>query len=239
MKAHPLQLPEARQYEYHRMEKSVVIICNGSFPRSAYPRYLIKEADYIICCDGAFRRFLSAGKAIFGREHLPDIVIGDMDSLSLSLRKRYSHIMVHETDQEINDQTKAFNYAISHFKDISRIYITGADGKRPDHTIGNLSLLMEYARTHDLQEMGISVEMVSDYGTSFAITGTTELQCGEGRRISIFTPDNSLKIKSEGLVWPTDDVVFDNWWKATLNRTCSDTVKLTFSHPSVALIMLD
>ena len=54
-----------------------------------------------------------------------------------------------------------------------------------------------------------------------------------------FQFDNSLKISSVGLVWPTDDVVFDNLWKATLNRSCDDVVKLKFSHKSTALILLD
>ena len=50
---------------------------------------------------------------------------------------------------------------------------------------------------------------------------------------------DSLRIKSEGLEWPTDGVVFDNWWKATLNRASQDKVRLEFSHRSIALIMLN
>jgi thiamine pyrophosphokinase len=81
--------------------------------------------------------------------------------------------------------------------------------------------------------------MVSDYSTAFAITDSCELHIGEGRRFSIFSPDNSLKIKSRGLFWPLDNVVFDNWWKATLNVATEDIVSLEFSHPSIALIILD
>jgi len=96
-------------------------------------------------------------------------------------------------------------------------------------------LLMEYAR------MGVqpSIDMVSDYSTAFAVTDSCELFLGKGRRISIFSPDNSLKLKSDGLVWPTDGVVFDNWWQATLNRTGKDAVKLEFSHKSLVLIIID
>ncbi len=81
--------------------------------------------------------------------------------------------------------------------------------------------------------------MVSDYTTAFAITDTFEFHCGEGRKISIFSPDNSLRIKSEGLKYKTDDVVFDNWWQATLNTAEQDTVKLTLSHKSIVLIITD
>jgi thiamine pyrophosphokinase len=65
------------------------------------------------------------------------------------------------------------------------------------------------------------------------------MDCGTGRRVSIFSPDNSLRIHSEGLEWPLDNVVFDNWWKATLNRACDDRVRLEFNHKSIALIILD
>ncbi len=221
------------------MHKTLVIICDGRFPKSEYPRYLIRSADFIICCDGALQKFLRASTAIFGEKRLPDVVIGDMDSLSPALRRKHSEIIVQIDEQEHNDQTKAFRWALENVPGISQIYILGATGEREDHTIGNISLLMEYARTYDLEGMGINVEMISDHATIFAATDTFEMDCGEGRRVSIFSPDNSLRIKSEGLEWPTDDVVFDNWWKATLNRAFQDHIRLEFSHRSIALIMMD
>ncbi len=221
------------------MHNTVVIIGDGRFPKTEYPRYLIRNADFIICCDGALSKFIRNSESIFGERRLPDIVIGDMDSLSPALKKRHSDIIVRIEEQEHNDQTKAFRWAMENLHGMSQIYILGATGEREDHTIGNISLLMEYARTYDLEQMGINVEMVSDHATIFAVTDTFEMECGEGRRISIFTPDNSLRIKSTGLEWPTDDVVFDNWWKATLNRASQDTVRLEFSHRSIALIMME
>ncbi len=221
------------------MHKTVVIICDGRFPKSEYPRYLIRSADFLICCDGALQKFLRNSISIFGEKRLPDVVVGDMDSLSPTLRKRHEGIIVQIDEQENNDQTKAFKWAIENVEGISQIYIIGATGEREDHTIGNISLLMEYARTYDLEGMGINVEMISDHATIFAATDTFEMDCGEGRRVSIFSPDNSLRIRSEGLKWPTDAVIFDNWWKATLNRADQDHIKLTFSHRSIALIMMD
>lgn len=221
------------------MHKTVVIICDGKFPQTEYPRYLIRTADVLICCDGALTKFMRNSLAIFGEKRLPDVVVGDMDSLSPAMKKRYADIIVQIDEQEHNDQTKAFRWAIENISGIGSIYILGATGEREDHTIGNISLLMEYARSFDLAAMGINVEMISDHGTMFAVTDTFEMECGEGRRVSIFSPDNSLKIRSEGLEWPTDGVVFDNWWKATLNKASQDKVRLEFSHPSIALIMLN
>lgn len=219
------------------MHNSVVIICDGAFPKSEYPRYLIRTADFIICCDGALRKFIRNSKAIFGEQRLPDLVIGDMDTLSPSLQKKYPEIIIKEDEQEHNDQTKAVRWALNNLRGIESVHIIGATGGRTDHTIGNMSLLMEYTRMFDLSD--ICIEAVTDEGTIFPINDTVEFDCGEGRRVSIFTPDSSLKIKSEGLMYPTDDVVFDNWWKATLNISVRDNVRLELSHRSMALIVLN
>ena len=221
------------------MSREIVIICDGVFPKNEYPRYLIRTADFIICCDGALRKFLRGSMAIFGEERLPDKVVGDMDSLSANLKARYSHIIVQIDEQEHNDQTKAFRWALENLSDISTITIIGATGQREDHTIGNMSLLMEYARTYDLEAMGIQLQMITDHGVIFPVTDTMEFDCGIGRQVSIFSPDNSLRIKSSGLEWKTDDVVFDNWWKATLNRATQDRVRLEFRHRSIALVMMN
>ena len=221
------------------MLKTVVIICDGAFPKTEYPRYLIRTADHIVCCDGAFRKFLRNSLGIFGEERLPDVVVGDMDSLSQSMKEKYSDIIVQIDEQEHNDQTKAFRWALENLTGISTITIIGATGQREDHTIGNISLLMEYARTYDLESLGIQLQMVTDHGVIFPVTDTTEFDCGIGRQISIFSPENSLRIKSSGLEWKTDEVVFDNWWKATLNRATQDRVRLEFSHRSIALVMMN
>ena len=219
------------------MHKRVIIICDGKFPKKEYPRYLIRTADYIICCDGALKKFISNSVSIFGEERLPDLVIGDMDTLSKTLQQKYADIIIKETEQEHNDQTKAVRWVLNNLKDIESIHIMGATGGRADHTIGNTSLLMEYTRMFNLED--IVIEMVSDEGIIFPITDTVEFECGEGREVSIFSPDVTLNIKSEGLMYPTDDVIFDNWWKATLNKASRDTVRLTFSHKSIALVMLN
>ena len=232
---------------------TAVIIGGGEFPKKPYPRELIRGADIIVCCDGnALKAFLRHRKAIFGDDtRKPDAIIGDMDSMTPKLAKEYSKRLIKVEEQDDNDQTKAMCHILEHYPEVDSIHILAATGKREDHTIGNLGLLMEYARRwpvatgHDGESVmpdqtgHPEVDMVSDYSTAFTVTDTCDLILGKGRRISIFSPDNSLNIKSQGLVWPTDEVVFDNWWPATLNRTSEDLVHLEFSHKSLVLIITD
>ncbi len=243
---------------------NAVIVGNGDFPRTEYPRYIVASADYIVCCDGALASWLRNSPKIFTEERLPDAIVGDMDSLSPSLQRKYKDRIFSVDEQDFNDQTKALLYVLKHFPDVDCIHLIAATGKREDHTIGNISLMMEYARAlapagsgpdntdypkdflsgtmaealRPYRERGIRMDMTSDYSTIIAVTGSCEIAVGEGREVSIISADNSLRIKSEGLQWQTEGVVFDNLWKATLNRATEDMVKLNFSHPSAALLIL-
>lgn len=210
----------------------IAILCNGAFPTQPYPLYLLESADSVVCCDGALEKFIGAFP---GKE--PLAVIGDMDSLSPSLQASFASVLVHETEQDYNDLTKAMRWVLREHPEATEITILGATGLREDHTVGNLGLLMEYTRMFALGERRLS--MVSDFGTAFAIADSCSLHLGEGRRISIFSADNSLTIHSTGLEWPLDGVVFDAWWKGTLNRTTADVVTLTLSHPSPVLLITD
>lgn len=219
--------------------KTAAIIGDGEFPKKDFPRYLLASADIVICCDGALKPYLRNMESVFGKERYPDAIVGDMDSISLSLRKRFRNKIIQINEQDDNDQTKAVRHLLGNFPGVKEIHILGATGKREDHTVGNMSLLMEYGRLFGLQDRGISIDMVSDYSTSFPVWDSIELHVGKGRKVSIFSPDNSLNMVSEGLEYQTSGVVFDNWWKATLNKATDDVVRLTFSHPSMALITLD
>lgn len=211
---------------------TVAIIANGQFPRKEYPRYLISSADVKVCCDGALQTLEKHGI-------VPDVVIGDLDSICQKALGRFKGVKIHDTNQENNDLTKAFEYTLEHYSEIDSIHVLGATGRSEAHTLGNLSLLMEYEKAYGLSAKGITVDMVSDYSTAFAVWGSGEFHVGTGRRISIFSPDTGLRIQSSGLKWPTDNVVLDNWWKASLNIASDDVVKLEFNHPAPALIILD
>ena len=210
----------------------IVILCDGAFPTEPYPLYLLDSAEGVVCCDGALSALLA---------HRPDarplVVVGDMDTLSKELQERFSELVHRESEQDYNDLTKAMRWVLREHPEVEEITILGATGLREDHTVGNLGLLMEYTRMFKLGSRRVS--MVSDYSTAFAISDSCDLHLGEGRRFSLFCADNSVKISSAGLQWPTDEVVFDAWWKATLNRTNAPVVTLSFSHPAPALVIVD
>ena len=211
--------------------KTAVIVAAGAFPRTEYPRYLISTADLVVCCDGAL-------STLEKHAIVPDVVIGDMDSVCGRALKRFGGTKIHISGQDDNDLTKAFDHIMTEHPEVGTVHILGASGRREDHTIANYSLLMEYETRYGLSDRGIAVDMVSDYSTAMAVSDSVTLHVGEGRQVSIFTPDSTLSIKSSGLHWPLDGVRFDNWWKASLNRADQDAIRLELSHRAPVLIIL-
>lgn len=219
-----------------RKNSCYVILADGEFPTTKKGLSLINSCNMLICCDGAVSNLK------YYRS--PNYIIGDMDSISKEDFTQFSSIIINDSDQETNDMTKAFRFLLGTIKNIGicegEISILGATGKREDHTIGNISLLCQYCE--ELSSVfgnNFSIRMITDFGEFIPLTDSTTFDCFDiGDKISLFSLDTSLKIKSEGLKYKTDDVVFDSWWKATLNTTISKKVTLTFNHPSKALIFI-
>lgn len=209
-------------------KKHVVILADGNFPQTAYPLSLLHKADVIICCDGAIVKLLKYTNL------QADYIVGDMDTLDEENKRRFKDIIHHNPDQETNDQTKAFHFALTLTPD--RISILGATGGREDHTLGNISLLADYTRELEYLPFEPAIEIVTDYGVFNSYSDSCTVESAPGEQVSIFAFDPTLKIKSAGLKYPTDSVTFDLWWKATLNESLSDKFSLELSHPSRILV---
>ena len=185
-----------------KQEIDAVILANGDYPSAPLPLMILEQAPYVVCCDGGANEYLAKG-------YLPDIIIGDGDSLSEENRVKYASLLHYNPDQETNDQTKAMQFLLKQGK--RKIAIVGATGKREDHTIGNISLLMEYMR------IGAEVRMYTDFGIFIPCKDTHTFASRVGQQVSLFN-FTANGLKAEGLVYPIYD--FTTWWQGTLN-TCS------------------
>ena len=213
---------------------TAVILANGEFPRREYPLWLLKNADVVVCCDSALnvRRLRRLGVE-------PAAVVGDLDSISDAERKSLGDKAVKVEEQDYNDLNKAFLWLRENCPEATEIHILGATGKSEAHALGNLSYLLFWEKQYALDASGIKVEIVSDYNTAFAVCDSCELHIGEGRKVSFFAQDPSLRISTTGLRWPLDGLSFDFWFRGTLNIAENDVVKLVFNHPGDVLVILD
>ena len=182
------------------MKVEAVVLANGEYPTAPLPLQILADAPYVVCCDGGADEYIRNG-------HTPNLIIGDGDSISEENRKKYGHLLHRIAEQETNDQTKAVNYLLSQGK--RRIAIVGATGKREDHTLGNISLLMDYMRA------GADVRTYTDHGIFIPCRNTCTFTCQPGQQVSIIN-FNARKLHGLGLVYPLSD--FTNWLQGTLNE---------------------
>ena len=177
-----------------------VVVAGGDYPTAPQPLEVLHNAPFVVCCDGAADRYIATG-------HVPDAIVGDGDSISAYNRTKYASRLHIVAEQETNDQTKAVNFLLG--KGMRHIAIVGATGRREDHTIGNISLLIEYARA------GAQVRSFTDHGVFIPCNGDTTLKCRKGQQVSIFSI-TAKNLSAEGLLYPIYD--FTNWWQGTLNE---------------------
>ena len=178
-----------------------VILAHGDFPQAEIPLDLLRQAPFVCACDGAVNHYPQA-----------DAIVGDGDSVPESLRNRLIQI----EEQEDNDLTKATRYCLS--KGMKRIVYLGTTGKREDHTLGNISLIVRY-----VQEMGIEPLLATDYGWFVVAEGESEFESFKGQQVSIFNMSCNA-LSSEGLLWQA--YPYRQWWQGTLNESAGDSFTL-------------
>lgn len=191
-----------------------VILANGDFPQHSEPFKAICNAQTIVCCDGAVEDLLAHNLT-------PTAIIGDLDSLSDSLRHKFSSIIYRNPDQNCNDLTKAVRWCAQH--SISRITIVGATGKREDHTLGNISLLVSYAR------MNIEVQMITDTGIIVPALKSTQFPSYTGQQVSFFSPLNITRVTTNNLKYPLTNAQLPELWNGTLNESLGSWFALEFN----------
>ncbi|MBO4740759.1 MAG: thiamine diphosphokinase [Bacteroidales bacterium] len=188
----------------------VVVLANGEFPKHAVPLALLKSGLPVVCCDGAAENMLSIGVT-------PYAIIGDGDSLSDELKKKYHDILLINSDQETNDLTKAVKLCIS--EGYKRLAIVGAGGLREDHLLANISLLAMYIKE-------CQCLMFTNYGIFTAISGDTVFESFPRQQVSVFSLYKDNKLTFKGLQYPVEKRSFHFWWEGTLNSALGDSFEV-------------
>lgn len=196
---------------------TTAILADGAPPTHPAARAAFDAASRLVCCDGAYRKARALGR-------LPDLVVGDGDSLSAADRAALGERFVSIAEQETNDLDKAFRTAVARFGGAG-IVILGAGGLREDHFLGNVFRLPGFARAAP------DIAMVTDAGTFTVVTGARRYACRPGEAVSVFAPDPAARATSEGLEWPLAGVSLAELWRGTLNRTTGTSFRLACDRP--------
>ncbi|MDR1056918.1 MAG: thiamine diphosphokinase [Prevotellaceae bacterium] len=201
---------------------SVVILADGKFPDHKLPLEVLKSAQLVVCCDGAAKKLVEWGRN-------PDAITGDLDSIPAGLKQQFGDRIYPSYDQETNDLTKAVEWCIA--RSITDVVILGATGLRDDHTLGNISLLVDYVEK-------INVKMMTDTGVFIPIVATTRFNSTKGQQISIFAITPQTPITTHGLMYSVYNRLFTNWWQGTLNEAEGSQFTIEFENGKLIIFMV-
>ncbi|MEC8877580.1 MAG: thiamine diphosphokinase [Candidatus Thermoplasmatota archaeon] len=140
----------------------------GDRPLPAIVEDLANDA-LVIGADGGGERLLAAGIE-------PDVVVGDLDSLSAVAQKQFSDRLVRDSAPDSSDLEKAVAWART--EGANDIVVIGWSGGRLDHTLAALALAFEGVQLHDdrflVTAVAGSAEITAQPGTLFSLMALPE-----------------------------------------------------------------
>jgi thiamine pyrophosphokinase len=169
-----------------------VIIAGGQTEGEGWQRW-VRADDWIIGADGGAARALAWGL-------VPDLVIGDMDSLPESARScleaRGCRFVEHPRAKDQTDLELALQFAVE--EGAREIVVMGALGGRIDHTLANVLLLALPSLT------GVSIRLAEgEQEALLARSGETiRLEGAPGELVSLLPLGGDAHgISTQGLAW--------------------------------------
>ena len=165
-------------------KKNVSVILNGQMPTDDTIINQITNSDYIIAVDGSSNK-------LFNLEIIPDVIIGDLDSLQNIKSKNIE--FVETPDQNKTDFRKTLEWCIE--KNILDISIFGISGESEDHFLGNYYTLSDFGEK-------ISWKAFTDFSVISPCMGNKKFESFKGQKVSLFCMKGSSTVNSENLEYP-------------------------------------
>lgn len=193
-------------------ETDCLIVANGEFPGARFLRRLAREAALVIATDGAADRLLALGLE-------PDRVIGDFDSADPAVLHRFlPEQRIHVPDQNRCDLEKALDYAV-HLQ-CRQVTVAGALGKRLDHALTTVSLLVRYAPVIRLRLIDRNAELIP-------VADRLEMRAKAGDVLSLIALAPVHGVTLTGVRWPLNDFTLQPGSRGVSNVVVSPTVSVT------------
>lgn len=198
-----------------------VILCDGHIPKKTIIQHELSGSEFLIAADGGANQ---AHELNF----IPDVIIGDLDSYRVTGKEKA--LIIKDEDQETNDLEKALRYALQKYA--TEIIVFGATGKRLDHTLKNLSVLLQYDSKFD------SIILVDDYVTMKIIQSPFKESFNVGAIISLFPLSGKVEgISTKGLKYPLNDEALENGIRdGSSNEAIEETVEIKFKKGDLLLL---
>jgi thiamine pyrophosphokinase len=178
----------------------VVILADGAFPTHPYPLSTLHSAGTLICCDGAANQLL-------GQVREPDVIVGDLDSISAKARTAFQDRLVELPSQVSSDLEKAIRWVT--LQGTEEVILVGAVGLRDDHSLGNLLTLWT--------NFEIDISLLTDTGRFTVVRADRVFTSYKGQDVALFPDSINVRITTSGLKYPLQDTTMEAIHKGTSN----------------------
>lgn len=194
----------------------VVILGNGTWGNPNRLHQALRKGDLLIACDGAYAKAIRYGLK-------PQIVIGDIDSLSLKFFPRGVQVLRFPQDKNETDAELALDLALG--KKPKEILWIAPFGGRWDHSFANLFLLTKAA------EKKIPVRLFQGQWEIQLILSHVSVHGTPGQRISLVPLSEEVRgVTTKGLKYPLrDDILRQRETRGVSNVFAARRAVITIS----------
>jgi thiamine pyrophosphokinase len=190
--------------------RRALLVIGGTGPSPQALWEYAREAGFIVAADSGLDSCAAAGV-------VPDLVVGDMDSLSdpaLLAPFPPERIMVFPRDKDETDTE--IGLRVLRERGWAHVTIAGGAGGRIDHLLG-IAALFE-------REPGPS-RWITDVEDITLVAGEAVFHGWDGSTVSVFPiGERAAALRSEGLKWPLDGLEFRRGFGGISNVATSDRV---------------
>lgn len=182
---------------------------------------LTEHYDFVICADGGYDRALSLGI-------LPDLVIGDMDSVTAELPDSCIRL---PREKDVTDAEAAISEAVS--RGFTAVDMIGALGTRMDHAMANAFLTKTYLKK------GVSLRIIDGHNIITATDSYAEF-CGlTEATVSLIPADSAVRgVTLRGFYYPLENEdVFLGTTRTVSNRITADKATVTVREGTLLIIL--
>lgn len=182
---------------------SIALIAHGAIHDYSLMRPLIQSYTKFVAIDGGLHH-------CHQMDIVPDLIIGDLDSVDPSLLSLYSTTPVLRFPTDKNETDTELAVRIVDNVNLNKIGLFGALEKRTDHTLSNLYLMSHF------KKMIIETEIE----TLFWIEGSQEISCTQGQTVS-FIPLGAAanQVTTKGLKWELNNTTLNSQF-ISLSNVC-------------------
>lgn len=197
--------------------KRAIIFSNGNLSDLSLAKKIIKKTDFLIAADGGTKHILELGL-------IPNVVIGDMDSIDAKLLGKYKSIK-YPTKKDKTDFELAIDYCLKN--KFEEIIIFGILGDRIDHMLANIFFITKT----QTENQSIKIIIFDGNKEIFVVNKEITIHGKISDEISIIPVSEKLEgVNTEGLYYRLIDETLEfGTTRGISNVMVKKTVKITVS----------